>query len=503
MKYQSVETLATHANPVFSLSKISQQSGGIHVNDHGWNRATIAVCGQSIKDERESRSGKPLPCSGGETAVDGTRKAGQPLSREENQYSQRTPVESAPASCGADRAEHERLDGSRDRRHGGASCGSADYVRTGIIQRDNRSHEHRDIPQSIGQGRRGGNQQGGGEGSERRGIHGERVVFVGYHGAGSPDRVPDGSRAHAQHRGQALWNRETDSQEIRAQTGETVGCGAKDVYDDTLVCAWQEARGDRAEEKTVEGIATDGITHATFGGRESLRLKWHGAREVSGDVGVLPVDAQANTALDAHGISSAWQVFEFVGEDGTRDHAEQIRQDDGVRAALVYHEIKEGLHHRGCVQEVGERFGHGIGARDFGTLRENDGGITEGVCLRSWRRRAEESQDIAGEENHERDISQGQGVVGRIGTEHGSQGPPGTRVIRGVDRDDQKFPLWIQQAPRKKFGGVRVEGAFCDIGSEFDAVDERLGDGRSGGIEMETVSERRKEKRMEQIPRAL
>ena len=162
---------------------------------------------------------------------------------------------------------------------------------------------------------------------------------------------------------------------------------------------------------------------------------------------------------------------------------------------LVYHKAREGLHHRICVQEVGERCGHWDGAGDFGTLREDDGGIAEDVRLRSWWRRAEKSQDIASEGDRERDISEGQGVVDWIGTEHGSQGPPGTRVIGGVDSDDQKFPLWIQQTPRKDVGGVRLEGARGDIGSEFNAIRERLDGSRSGGVAKAVVMKRPTENR--------
>ncbi|HBF12282.1 MAG TPA: hypothetical protein DDW49_02670 [Deltaproteobacteria bacterium] len=68
----------------------------------------------------------------------------------------------------------------------------------------------------------------------------------------------------------------------------------------------------------------------------------------------------------------------------------------------------------------------------------------------SWRGWAEESQDIEREKDRKRDISQGQGVVGRVGTEYGSQGPPGARVVGSVDSDDQMNPVSRQVLVTKK-----------------------------------------------------
>ena len=276
-----------------------------------------------------------------------------------------------------------------------------------------------------------------------------------------------------------------------------------DLHEDKLVHARQEGRRDSAKEEVVRRNATSGISLAKVGGKECGWIERHRTRAISSGVGVLPADAVANTALDANWISPSREVFEFVGEERAYDHAEQGWQDGGVRAALVYHETRRRLHHRSPMQEAGERCGHGDCAGDFGTLRKDDGGIAEDCGLRSRWRRAEESQNVAHQEHRERDISQGQGVVGRIGTEHGSQGPPGTRVVGGVDRNDQAPAIWIQQAPRKNVGGVCPEGACGDFGSKFDALRAELDGSRSGNVAMARVMKRRTERRREEIPHAV
>lgn len=498
-----METFANTAFTKFSRIRITHKTGENDVDHNGWNRAAVVVCGHFSYDGCDRSSWQPLPRAGRDFAVAGVGERRQSLPQKESPDSQRTSSEFARSLGRADRAEHEPLDGSGDRGHGGASRRCEIFVRFGIFQRDDRSHEHRNIPQSTNGCGCGGNQQSRSEGREQSRIYGKCVVFVGHDGTGIADRVSDGSRSHEEHHGQVGRDWEKSSQEAEEQDGENFRRGESNLYEDTFVHARQEGGRDSAEEEAVEGNATTGITVTAVGGDESGGIEWRRTREASADVGVFPFDVEANPALDADWISPSWKISEFVGEECASNHAEQVRQDHRVRASLVYYKTHARLYHRWCMQEVGERLGCAAGSGDFNALRKDDGKITKDVRLRSRRRWAEESQDIERKKNRERNLSQGEGVVDRIGTKHGSQDPPGARVVGGVDRDDQKFPLWIQQAPRENIGGVRPEGTRGDIGSEFSAVRKRLGGSRSGGVAKVAVIKRRTRDWMEKISRTL
>jgi len=476
---RSLETLIQPINPDFSAFKTTDYSGGRHVDTYGRNRGTISVFRDDPQAGRDRSLQQPVPDFIGDSAVAGTWRCGQWVPGQGGGYPHRSSNEFEIASGSVDRAEHERVDGSGNGRHGGASCGCEDLVWSGVFERDDRPHEYRDVPESAGGPGSRGDQSDCGEGGGEGGIYGKRAVFLGYNGAGVADRVSDGSGTFEEHRSEACGDWDENQEEGFREIGKTGTGGSAHLHADPIVYTRQGREGLGEEEKAVPGTSENGFAHETSDSGESERTEREIAGAVSGSSRSLWADVVADPALDENGFSSSRQDHQLVGATSASDYEEQGGQTGGVWEAVDHYAIEEWLHHRDTVPEAGRRCGHIDPAGGVGAFRTDHGRDSQHGGIRSWRGWSGESRSSRKKGDRECDFPEGQGIPDWAGTEHGSQGPPGTRLVRGSHRDDQAFAIWIQQTKGKIIGGVYPEGAISDFGSEFDSHGKRL-DGSGG-----------------------
>jgi len=409
----------------------------------------------------------------------GVGRGGQWLSGQGGGYPQRPSLELAIAPWGVDCAEHEPVDGPGDGGHGGSSCGGENLVWSGVFERDDRSHQYRDVPESTdGPGGRG-DQSDCGEGCGEGGVHGKRFVLLGYNGAGVTDRLSDRGGAPEEHCPEACGDWNENQKEAFGEIGKVGQGGSAYVHRDPVVYTRQGFERGGEEEKTVSGTSANGVTDETSGSGESEWTERESTGGVSGSPRFLRADDDADSALDQDGLPPSWQDHQFVGDTSACDYEEQGGEGCGVWKAVDHHAIGEGLHHRDTVPEAGRGCRHIDCAGGVGAFRKNHGRKTEDGGVRSWGRRAEESQDPPAEEDSECDFPEGERVIDWAWTEHGSQGPPGACALGSGHRDDQASAIRIQQTEGKIIGGVCLEGAGGDFGSEFNPPGERL-DGSGG-----------------------
>ena len=485
-----VETLNQPINPNFSTFNTNTKFGGDYVDTHERNRAGIPVFGECHDDGCDCRLRQSVSSLGSEAAVAATGRGGKRLSSQGRKHLGWPGIESAPAFGGVDSAEHESVDGPGDGRYGGASCGGEIFMRVGVFAGNYRPHVDRDFSQSIDGGWSRGDQSSGGENSKRGRLYREWLMFIGHDSAGVADSVPHGGWAYAEHCGQACWDWAQDQEEVIGQTEKAGERSETHIYEDPFIHAWQGRESRGTEEEAWERFATACISDAAACTGESGTIKGPCPGEISRELGFVSVDVEPDTALDADGVSSSGEACEFMGETGACDRAEQGGQSGGVRAEVDRHTIREGLYYWDGVQKAGFGCRYENHAGGVGALREDDGITSQDGGIRSWRGWEEESPDtFFKEDSSQWNFSKAQGYIAGLGTEHGSQGPPGTCFIGSDNRDNKKFQIRLQQTEGEIIGGVRFKGSGGDSGSKFGASRKRLDGKRSdGGLRKKKMS---------------
>ncbi len=456
--------------------KISRKQGEPYVDSHGWHPSAIAIFFHPSHG-RSCPKRQSLPDSGGETALAGAWEGGQRVPSQASGPECRTNIGSSAASRGIDRAEHEPVDRSGDRRNGSLPRGGPVALRLGAVLGHDRSDEHRVFPKSTDRPRRREPESHHRAGRAGRGVHRDIALLFGYHGSGSSDRLSHGSWTYEEDRREADRHRIEDPQGRVREAGQARRASAEALHENSALHAGRLGKGGQSEKEARQRASKDGCQNGAIASRRTRADGTCCSSKIPGELGPISQDAFPNSLLDPHRISSAWQDRQSLGAGCSSHYSEQSWQSRRVRPPVDHHAIGARLHYRKSLPETWVWIGYWSDARDPGSFHANYGSQPRSGRLRSWRRRPKESSSDQGPGNQELYLPQGQGELAWDRQEHGAQGPPRAGPLGSDDRYDQKPALRLQQTQGEVIGGVYSQGASRHFWGESDASDAGLGNG--------------------------